>query len=648
MCQYKIIIYTAIAASSAASNVPSQCLSLVRGFLISAAYLPHGRRRTPRQSTRYPSLTDNITTRREKNIQTEAGRGVAMEAVQFSTVASRHYSATGKTFYNSRISAGKSTKFVSSWAASSDPTRLSSTSRNLFTRETWGLINSKSVTIRRNGRRRLVVRAEMFGQLTSGLEAAWNKLKGEETLTKENIVEPMRDIRRALLEADVSLPVVRRFVQAVSEQAVGVGLIRGVRPDQQLVKIVRDELVKLMGGEVSELVFAKSRPTVILLAGLQGVGKTTVSAKLANYLKKQGKSCMLVAGDVYRPAAIDQLVILGEQVGVPVYTAGTEVKPSQIAKQGLEEAKKKNVDVVIVDTAGRLQIDKAMMDELKDVKRVLNPTEVLLVVDAMTGQEAAALVTTFNIEIGITGAILTKLDGDSRGGAALSVKEVSGKPIKLVGRGERMEDLEPFYPDRMAGRILGMGDVLSFVEKAQEVMQQEDAEEMQKKIMSANFDFNDFLKQTRTVARMGSMSRVIGMIPGMGKITPAQVREAEKSLKIMEAMIEAMTPEEREKPELLAESPVRRKRVAQDSGKTEQQVSQLVAQLFQMRVRMKNLMGVMEGGSLPALSNLEDALKSEQKAPPGTARRKRRSESRRQFVDPASTRPSPRGFGGGS
>ncbi|ESR43416.1 hypothetical protein CICLE_v10011285mg [Citrus x clementina] len=624
----------AIAASSAASNVPSQCLSLVRGFLISAAYLPRGRRRTP--------------SCKEKNIQTEAGCGVAMEAVQFSTVASRHYSATSKTFYNSRISAGKSAKFVSSWAASSDPARLSSTSRNLFTRETWGLINSKSVTIRRNGRRRLIVRAEMFGQLTSGLEAAWNKLKGEETLTKENIVEPMRDIRRALLEADVSLPVVRRFVQAVSEQAVGVGLIRGVRPDQQLVKIVRDELVKLMGGEVSELVFAKSRPTVILLAGLQGVGKTTVSAKLANYLKKQGKSCMLVAGDVYRPAAIDQLVILGEQVGVPVYTAGTEVKPSQIAKQGLEEAKKKNVDVVIVDTAGRLQIDKAMMDELKDVKRVLNPTEVLLVVDAMTGQEAAALVTTFNIEIGITGAILTKLDGDSRGGAALSVKEVSGKPIKLVGRGERMEDLEPFYPDRMAGRILGMGDVLSFVEKAQEVMQQEDAEEMQKKIMSANFDFNDFLKQTRTVARMGSMSRVIGMIPGMGKITPAQVREAEKSLKIMEAMIEAMTPEEREKPELLAESPVRRKRVAQDSGKTEQQVSQLVAQLFQMRVRMKNLMGVMEGGSLPALSNLEDALKSEQKAPPGTARRKRRSESRRQFVDSASTRPSPRGFGGGN
>ncbi|XP_062160219.1 signal recognition particle subunit SRP54, chloroplastic [Alnus glutinosa] len=577
-----------------------------------------------------------------------------MDAVQVSTVASRHFSAASHSFSTSRRSwwcrdgsndARKPSRFRSSWTGSSSPTSLSS--RNLITRELWGWVNSKSVTVGR-GAHGVVVRAEMFGQLTSGLEAAWNKLKGEEVLTKENIVEPMRDIRRALLEADVSLPVVRRFVQAVSEQAVGVGLIRGVRPDQQLVKIVNDELVKLMGGEVSELVFAKSGPTIILLAGLQGVGKTTVCAKLAYYLKKQGKSCMLVAGDVYRPAAIDQLVILGEQVNVPVYTAGTEVKPSEIAKQGLEEAKKKNIDVVIMDTAGRLQIDKAMMDELKEVKRALNPTEVLLVVDAMTGQEAAALVTAFNLEIGITGAILTKLDGDSRGGAALSVKEVSGKPIKLVGRGERMEDLEPFYPDRMAGRILGMGDVLSFVEKAQEVMRQEDAEEIQKKIMSAKFDFNDFLKQTRAVARMGSMTRVIGMIPGMGKVTPAQIREAEKSLKIMEAMIEAMTPEEREKPELLAESPVRRKRVAQESGKTEQQVSQLVAQLFQMRVRMKNLMGVMEGGSIPALSNLEEALKTEQKAPPGTARRKRRSESRKQFVNSASTRPSPRGFGAGN
>ncbi|KAJ7971571.1 Signal recognition particle 54 kDa protein [Quillaja saponaria] len=569
-----------------------------------------------------------------------------MEAVQLSSVASRHLATTSHSLSQSRgfcysNFTRQSTKFCSSWTSSIKVKSLSS--RNLFMREIWGWVNSKSAFVRRDMRG--VVRAEMFGQLTSGLEAAWNKLKGEEVLTKENIVEPMRDIRRALLEADVSLPVVRRFIQSVSEQAVGVGLIRGVRPDQQLVKIVNEELVKLMGGDVSELVFAKSGPTVILLAGLQGVGKTTVCAKLAYYLKKQGKSSMLVAGDVYRPAAIDQLVILGQQVDVPVYAAGTDVKPSEIARQGLEEAIKNNIDVVIVDTAGRLQIDKAMMDELKEVKRALNPTEVLLVVDAMTGQEAAALVTTFNVEIGITGAILTKLDGDSRGGAALSVKEVSGKPIKLVGRGERMEDLEPFYPDRMAGRILGMGDVLSFVEKAQEVMRQEDAEELQKKIMSAKFDFNDFLKQTRAVAQMGSMSRVIGMIPGMGKVTPAQIREAEKSLKIMEAMIEAMTPEEKEKPELLAESPSRRKRVAQDSGKSEQQVSQLVAQLFQMRVRMKNLMGVMEGGSLPALNNLQESLKAEQKAPPGTARRRRRTDSRKQFADPASARPSPRGFG---
>ncbi|CAI8614862.1 unnamed protein product [Vicia faba] len=515
--------------------------------------------------------------------------------------------------------------------------------RNSFAKEIWGLVHSKSVTSRRTDMiRPVVVRAEMFGQLTSSLESAWNKLKGEEVLTKENIVEPMRDIRRALLEADVSLPVVRRFVQSVTDKAVGVGVTRGVKPDQQLVKIVQDELVQLMGGEVSELTFAKSGPTVILLAGLQGVGKTTVCAKLATYFKKQGKSCMLVAGDVYRPAAIDQLTILGKQVDVPVYSAGTDVKPSVIAKQGFEEAKKKKIDVVIVDTAGRLQIDKAMMDELKEVKRVLNPTEILLVVDAMTGQEAAALVTTFNLEIGITGAILTKLDGDSRGGAALSVKEVSGKPIKLVGRGERMEDLEPFYPDRMAGRILGMGDVLSFVEKAQEVMRQEDAEDLEKKIMSAKFDFNDFLKQNRTVAQMGPVSRVLGMIPGMAKVTPAQIREAEKNLQNMEVIIEAMSPEEREKPELLAESPVRRKRVAQKSGKTEQQVTLLVVQLFKMRVQMKNLMGVMEGGSMPTLNDLEKALKTEEKAPPGTARRRKKAGSRKLF--PGSTsRPRPRG-----
>ncbi|KAL6595568.1 hypothetical protein ACP70R_047908 [Stipagrostis hirtigluma subsp. patula] len=485
----------------------------------------------------------------------------------------------------------------------------------------------------------LVVRAEMFGQLTTGLESAWNKLRGVDVLTKENIAEPMRDIRRALLEADVSLPVVRRFIESVTEKAVGTDVIRGVRPDQQLVKVVNDELVQLMGGEVSDLVFAKSGPTVILLAGLQGVGKTTVCAKLAFYLKKmsrlrlQGKSCMLIAADVYRPAAIDQLTILGKKVGVPVYSEGTEAKPSQIARNGLKEAKGKKTDVIIVDTAGRLQVDKAMMNELKEVKKAVNPTEVLLVVDAMTGQEAAGLVSSFNDEIGITGAILTKLDGDSRGGAALSVKEVSGKPIKFVGQGERIEDLEPFYPDRMAQRILGMGDVLSFVEKAQDVMRQEDAEELQKKILSAKFNFNDFLKQTQMIAQMGSFSRLIGMIPGMNKVTPAQIREAEKNLKFMESMINVMTAEERERPELLAESRERRIRVAKDSGKTEQQVKQLVAQLFQMRARMQKMMGAMQGKDSPDMDNLMESIKAEEQAAAGTGRRRKYGNLRRRDLD---------------
>eukprot|EP01018_Ginkgo_biloba_P030733 Gb_10951 [translate_table: standard] len=499
----------------------------------------------------------------------------------------------------------------SSWRGSTRSLGFSST--NLFTKQklvALGLSSNKLVNRRRGF---VIVRAEMFGQLTTSLEAAWSKLRKEDVLTRENITEPMREIRRALLEADVSLPVVRRFVKVVTEQAIGVGVIRGVRPDQQLVKVVNDELVKLMGGAVAGLVFAEAGPTVILMAGLQGVGKTTACAKLAFYLKKKGKSCMLVAADVYRPAAIDQLVILGKQVDVPVYEAGTMVKPMEIARQGLDEAKKKGLDVVIVDTAGRLQVDKSMMDELKQVKQVVNPTEVLLVVDAMTGQEAAALVAAFNLEIGITGAILTKLDGDSRGGAALSVKEVSGKPIKFVGQGERMEDLEPFYPDRMASRILGMGDVLSFVEKAQEVMMQEEAETLQKKIMDSKFDFDDFLKQTRALARIGPMNRVIGMIPGMGKVTPAQIREAEKSLKIVESMINSMTPEERANPELLAESPARRRRIAEESGRSQEQVGQLVSQLFQMRARMKNLMGIMGGGSVPGLDNLEEALKVTQK-----------------------------------
>ncbi|CAI7825382.1 unnamed protein product [Closterium sp. NIES-54] len=329
-------------------------------------------------------------------------------------------------------------------------------------------------------------------------------------------------IRTPFLVLQVSLPVVRRFVREVTERAVGVEVIRGVRPEQQLVKVVNDQLVALMGGNVAEIAYAPEGkgPTVVLMAGLQGVGKTTACGKLALFLKKKGKTSMMVATDVYRPAAIEQLQTLGAQVGVPVYAEGTDARPVDIARQGVAAAKKAGVDVVIVDTAGRLQIDRSMMEELRGIKAAVSPTEVLLVVDAMTGQEAASLVAAFNAEVSITGAILTKVDGDSRGGAALSVKEVSGRPIKFVGEGETMSALEPFYPDRMASRILGMGDVLSLVEKAQELMDKEDEAELRKRIMEAKFDFNDMLKQTRMMARMGSMGGMLKLIPGMNKVSP--------------------------------------------------------------------------------------------------------------------------------
>lgn len=491
----------------------------------------------------------------------------------------------------------------------------------------------------KRARMRLLVRASsVFDQLSSGMEAAWTKLRKEDVLTKANVKESMQEIRRALLEADVSLPVVRKFVKSVSEKAVGTEVVRGVRPDQQLVKVVNDELVSLMGGAMAGIEYAKSGPTVILMVGLQGVGKTTACGKLALYLKKKGKNCMMVAGDIYRPAAVDQLVTLGEQIDVPVFQVGDQTPPADIARRGLAEAKRKDVDVVIIDTAGRLQVDKRMMDELKNVKNAVRPNEVLLVVDAMTGQEAAALVAAFNMDLEITGAILTKVDGDTRGGAALSVKEVSGRPIKFIGEGEGMKSLEPFYPDRMASRILGMGDVLSLVEKAQESMAQEEADEMQKRILEAKFDFNDFLKQTRSIARMGSMSGLVRLIPGMNKVSPQQVQEAEKSLKVMESMINSMTTKERADPELLAKSPSRRRRVAVGSGRSQEQVSQLVSQLFQMRARMKNMSAMLQGGGLGAL---EESMR-ERKAPPGTAKRKKV----RTVLPQQASRSAVKGFGG--
>lgn len=504
----------------------------------------------------------------------------------------------------------------------------------------------------RDGANPLSVRAAVFDQLSSNLEQAWSKLRTQDQLTRDNIKEPMRDVRRALLEADVSLPVVRRFVKDVTDKAVGTQVIRGVKPDQQLVKVVNDELVSLMGGNVAEVSYRPpgTGPTVILMAGLQGVGKTTACGKLALFLKKKGKSCMMVATDVYRPAAIEQLQTLGRQVDVPVFAAGTDISPVEIARRGVAEARKMEVDCVIVDTAGRLQIDRGMMDELKGIKGAVDPTEILLVVDAMTGQEAAGLVASFNSEVGITGAILTKIDGDSRGGAALSVKEVSGRPIKFVGEGEGMSALEPFYPDRMASRILGMGDVLSFVEKAQEVMDKEDESELRKRIMEAKFDFNDMLKQTKMMARMGSMGGMLKLIPGMNKISPQQIREAEKSLKVMESMINSMTTLERSDPELLAKSPSRRRRIAKGSGRSQEQVSGMISQLFQMRVRMKAVSDMMTGKGMPNIPGLDTT--GAKKAAPGKAKRRKSKSGFSQQLDdgaaaatPAPVSAASRGFG---
>jgi len=437
----------------------------------------------------------------------------------------------------------------------------------------------------------------MFEALAEQLEAAWRKLRGQDKLTPSNIQEALKVVRRALLDADVNVQVVREFIQEVERRAVGQQVIAGVRPDQQLIKVVYDELVRVMGTEAAPLVAAPSPPSIILMAGLQGTGKTTAAAKLALYLKKQGKKPLLVATDVYRPAAIDQLQTLGRQIDVPVFALGTDVNPVTIAEQGVAHARTADHDWVIVDTAGRLQIDQAMMAELAQIKATIQPQEVLLVVDAMTGQEAANLTRTFHEQIGITGAILTKMDGDARGGAALSVRQISGQPIKFIGTGEKVEALQPFYPDRMASRILGMGDVLTLVEKAQEAVDLADAQRMQERILQAQFDFNDFLQQLRLLKNMGSLAGLVKLIPGMHQITSAQLQQAEKQLKRAEAMINSMTPTERQQPDLLASSPSRRRRIAKGSGYTEAEVQKLVQDLQQMRTLMQRM-------SLGGLANL--------------------------------------------
>lgn len=491
----------------------------------------------------------------------------------------------------------------------------------------------------------------MFDTLSSSLQSAWKSIGADGRLTKENIKAPLRDVRRALLEADVSLPVVRRFVARVEEAALGTAVAQGVTPQTQFVKCVNDELVRLMGGDEAvassssstgatggqtgvggavDLLPPKEKggPQVVLLAGLQGVGKTTAAGKLAALLKRRGKKVLLVATDVYRPAAIDQLVRLGERVGVPVHEMGRDVPPADIAAAGVARAKAEGFDAVVVDTAGRLTVDAGMMAELRAAKERTNPSDVLLVVDAMTGQEAAALVKAFDDEVALTGAVLTKMDGDSRGGAALSVREVSGKPVKFVGTGEKMDALEPFYPERMAQRILGMGDVLTLYEKAQEAIKEDEAQAFADRLKANKFDFNDFLAQWKKVNSMGGL-QMMKLLPGMSAVSEKQLYEAEKRMKSFEAMIGSMTTEEREAPELLLKSPSRRRRVAEGSGRTEEDVSDMLSQFAAMRVQVTNMGRMMKlsgGGASPEEQQraMRDMLRQAQ-APvaAGKVRRKR-------------------------
>ncbi len=467
----------------------------------------------------------------------------------------------------------------------------------------------------------------MFDALADRLEGAWKKIRGQDKISEANVQEALREVRRALLEADVSLQVVKAFVADVQEKALGAEVVAGVNPGQQFIKIVYDELAAIMGETNVPLADSSTKPTIVLMAGLQGTGKTTATAKLALHLRKLERSTLLVATDVYRPAAIDQLVTLGEQIGVPVFELGQDVNPVEIARQAVAKAREDGIDTVIIDTAGRLQIDSAMMAELAQVKATVQPDEVLLVVDAMTGQEAANLTRTFHEEIGITGAILTKMDGDTRGGAALSVRRISGQPIKFIGVGEKVEALQPFYPDRMAQRILGMGDVLTLVEKAQEEVDFADAEKLQEKILTAQFDFTDFLKQLRMMKNMGSLAGIMKLIPGMGnKISEEQLQQGEVQLKRTEAMINSMTKAERKDPDLLAGSPSRRQRIAKGAGYGVAEVSKLVADFQKMRTMMQQMgqgnfpgMGGMPGMGMPGMGGMfgGDAPRGGQAGAPG-------------------------------
>lgn len=427
----------------------------------------------------------------------------------------------------------------------------------------------------------------MFQSLSEKLANAFKKFRSKGKLTASDVKEGMREIKLALLEADVNFKVVRDFIKTVSERAVGAEVLESLLPAQQVVKIVNEELINLMGKTQAKLEINPKPPTVVMMVGLQGAGKTTHSGKLAGLYKKQGKSPLLVACDVYRPAAIKQLQVVGEKLDIPVYAEEKSKNPVSIAKNALDYAKKHGNDMVFIDTAGRLHIDETLMKELQDIKKAVSPTEILLVVDAMLGQDAVNVAETFNEMLDITGVVLTKLDGDTRGGAALSVRYVTGKPIKFVGTGEKLDTIEPFYPDRMASRILGMGDVLSLIEKAEENFDMKKAAEMEKKMKENSFTLTDYLEQLAQLKKMGSLESVLAMIPGMSTNIGKDTKIDETMLVHTEAIILSMTPKEREKPELLNSS--RKKRIAAGSGTSVEEINKLLKQFEQMKKMMKQL-----------------------------------------------------------
>ena len=430
-----------------------------------------------------------------------------------------------------------------------------------------------------------------FESLGDKLQGVFKKLRGKGKLGEKDIKDAMREIKLALLEADVNFKVVKEFVAAVSEKALGAEIMESLTPAQQLVKIVNDELTRMIGGEAAPLEFSRKPPTVIMMCGLQGAGKTTATGKLALSLNKQGRRPLMAACDVYRPAAVKQLQVLGKQVQIPVFDMGTDVSPVKIAKEAVEHAVKHGNDPVILDTAGRLHIDDELMDELANIKKEVNPTEILLVVDAMTGQDAVNVAKSFNEQLDITGVILSKLDGDTRGGAALSVKQVTGKPIKFASVGEKLSDLEQFHPDRMASRILGMGDVLTLIDKAQEAIDEKQAAELEAKIRKQTFDLSDFLEQFRQIKKMGSFSQILGMLPGMDKKMLEQVDTEENAKRMVriEAIIQSMTEEERHKPNIINAN--RKIRIAKGSGTQVQDVNRLLKQFADMQKMMKQLSG---------------------------------------------------------